>query len=202
MPDPPEQDTFQTLHERLLRGDRLASEELVRLMLPALQEEIVRRFPRVDEQLVSDGVIDALLDYCASPQQFDATQDVPLDRFLATAAWRNVDNLRIGERRRKERERKAGSKKREADVALDPAARNIRREEREQCEERQAAILAALDDPKDKEIMTLRLEGVRDTAPYARILNITDLPVERQREEVKRHKDRITRFLRRKELLP
>ena len=119
-------------------------------------------------------MIDALLDYCASPQQFDATQDVPLDRFLATAAWRNVDNLRIGERRRKECERKAGSKKREADVALDPAARNIRREEREECEERQAAILAALDDPKDKEIMTLRLEGVRDTAPYARILNITD----------------------------
>jgi RNA polymerase sigma-70 factor, ECF subfamily len=202
MPDPPDHDNpLMTLHERLLRGDRLASEELARLQLPPLQEEIARRFPRADEQLVSDGVIDAVLDYCASPHQFDPGKDVPLDRFLATAAWRNVDNLLVGARRRRRREQKAGGEKREADVAFDPAARNIRREEEEECAARRTAILAALDDPKDKEIMALRLDGVRDTAAYARILTITDLPVQRQREEVKRHKDRITRFLRRKGLL-
>ncbi len=202
MPDPPDRDNpLLALHERLLRGDRLASEELARLLLPSLQEELARRFPRADEQLVSDGVIDAVLDYCASPQQFDPGKDVPLDRFLATAAWRNVDNLLVGDRRRRRRERKAGGEKREADVALDHAARNIRREEEEACTARRAAILAALDDPKDREIMVLRLDGVRDTAAYARVLTITDLPIERQREEVKRHKDRITRFLRRKGLL-
>jgi RNA polymerase sigma-70 factor, ECF subfamily len=201
MHDPPDQDSLLILHERLLRGDRLASEELARLVLPPLEEGIARRFPRADEQLTSDGVIDAVLDYCASPQQFDAGKNVPLDRFLATAAWRNVDNLLIGERRRRQREKKAGGGKHEADVALDPAARNIHREEEEQCAVRRDAILAALDDPKDKEIMALRLDGVRDTAAYARILSITDLPIQRQREEVKRHKDRITRFLRRKGLL-
>jgi RNA polymerase sigma-70 factor (ECF subfamily) len=202
MRDPPDHDPLLALHHRLLRGDRLASEELARLMLPLLQEELTRRFPRADEQLVSDGVIDAVLDYCASPQQFDPSKDVPLDRFLATAAWRNVGNLLIGERRRRRREKKAGGEKREADVALEPAARNIRREEEEQWAERRSAILAALDDLKDREIMALRLDGVRDTAAYARILLITDLPIQRQREEVKRHKDRITRFLRRKGLLP
>jgi RNA polymerase sigma-70 factor (ECF subfamily) len=201
MRDPPDQEALKTLHERLQRGDRLASEELARLLLPALLEEVSRRFPRTDEQLISDGVIDAVLDYCEVPDQFDPGKEVPLDRFLSTAAWRNVDNLLISERRRKEREKKAGRKKREADVALDPAARNIQREEQEQCDKRKAALLAALDDPKDREIMALRLEGVRDTAAYARILNITDLPIQRQREEVKRHKDRITRFLRRKGLL-
>jgi len=202
MPDPLEPGTFQCLHERLLSGDRLASEELSCLLLSPLVQEISRRFPRVDEQLVSDGVIDALLDYCACPAQFNSARDVPLDRFLAGAAWRNVGNLVTGEQRRKRRERKAGSKKREADVALDPVARNIRQEELQQIAEEKAALFAALDDPKDKEILRLKLEGIRDTAEFARVLNITHLPVAQQREEVKRWKDRIIRFLRRKGLLP
>jgi RNA polymerase sigma-70 factor (ECF subfamily) len=202
MRDPPDPKALRALHERLLGGDRLASEELSRLVLSCLLEEITRRFPRTDEHLISDGIIDAVLDYCANPKQFNASKDVPLDRFLATAAWRNVDNLLTGERRRKQRERKVGSKKREADVALDPAARNIRREELQQLDEKRAAMFAALDDPKDKEILALRLQGIRATAPYARVLKITRLPLKQQREEVKRHKDRITRSLRRKGLLP
>lgn len=200
MRDPPDRGTFQALHDRLRSGDRLASEELARLLLCPLTEEMVRRFRRVDEQLAHDGVIDAILDYCTYPQQFDPQRDVPLDRFLATAAWRNVDNLLRGERRRKQRERKVGSEKREADVALDPAAGNIRREEQQRLDEGQAAMFAALDDPKDKEILALRLQGVRDTASFARILEITHLPIQRQREEVKCHKDRIAHFLRRKGL--
>jgi RNA polymerase sigma-70 factor (ECF subfamily) len=202
MRDPPDRNALSALHDRLLRGDRLASEELSRLILPPLVEEIGRRFPRVDEQLVSDGVVDAVLDYCACPAQFDTSRDVPLDRFLAAAAWRNVDNLLTAERRRKSRERKVGSKKREADVALDPVARNIRQEELRQLDEKQGAMFAALDDPKDKEILRLKLDGVRDTASFARVLGITHLPVARQREDVRRHKDRIIRFLRRKGLLP
>ena len=89
-----------------------------------------------------------------------------------------------------------------ADVALDPVARNIRQEELQQLDEKQAALFAALDDPKDKEILRLKLDGVRDTGDFARVLSITHLPVAQQREEVKRQKDRIIRFLRRKGLLP
>jgi RNA polymerase sigma-70 factor (ECF subfamily) len=202
MPDPPDPDTLKRLHKRLLDGDRLASEELSRLVIKPLIEEMTRRFRGVDEQLACDGVIDAVLDYCARPAQFNPARDVPLDRYLATAAWRNVDNLLTGERRRKLRERKAGSKKREADVALDPVARNIRQEELQELKEKEAAKFAALDNPKDKEILRLKLDGVRDTASSARVLGITHLPVAQQKEEVKRHKDRIIRFLRRKGLLP
>jgi RNA polymerase sigma-70 factor, ECF subfamily len=201
MSDPPTH-AFQALHERLRRGDRLASEEASRLLLVPLQEEMARRFPRADEQLLSDGVIEALLDYCASPDQFGPGNGVPLDRFLAAAAWRNVSNLLVGEGRRKRREKKAGSKNREADVALDPAARNIRREEQERADEQQAALLAVLDDPRDKEVLLLWLQGVRETAAYVRALNIGDLPLEEQRAQVKRRKDRVLRRLRRKGLLP
>ncbi|HWG46953.1 MAG TPA: hypothetical protein VN688_29590 [Gemmataceae bacterium] len=201
MSDPPEQSDFCSLHERLLNGDRLASEELCRRVLSFLVAEVARKFPRSDEQLVSDGVIDAVLDYCSQPRQYDADAGVPLDRFLALAARRNVANLQCGEQRRKQRERRAGEKKREADVALDPLARNIQQEEREAMEQRRAVLLAALKTARDREILTLWLDGVKDNAAFATVLNVTHLPLDRQRVEVKRHKDRILRFLRRKGLL-
>lgn len=202
MRDPPDRSTLLALHSRLLAGDRLASDPLVQAVLPFLLDEVARKFPRTDDQLVADGVIDAVLDYCCRPQQFDASHDVPLDRFLSAAAWRNVGNELRGERRRKQRERKVGGKKQELDVALDPVAGNIRQEELRELEEKKKAIFDALDDPRDKEIMALRLDGVRDTAVFARVLGITHLAELEQREQVRRHKDRITRFLRRKGLLP
>src|SRR3954470_16890780 len=104
MRDPPDRDALRVLHEQFLRGNRLASEELFRLLLPYLLENVGRRYCRVDEQLVGDGVTDAIMDYCVRPQTFDSAKGAPLDRFLALAARRNVDNLLRGESRRKKRE--------------------------------------------------------------------------------------------------
>src|SRR5262249_26225715 len=146
MQNPPDRDVLGVLHERFLRGDRLASEELVRLLLPFLLENVGRRYRRVDEQFVFDGVIDALMDYCLRPQTFDSSRGAPLDQFLALAARRNVDNLLRGESRRKKREQAVGGRTRESDVALDPVAGNIHREERQQQDEKHAAMLDALED--------------------------------------------------------
>jgi hypothetical protein len=95
------------LHTRLLNGDRIAPEELARLLLSSLSRELARKFPHTDEHLICDGVTDALLEYCARPNNFDTSRGVPLDRFLARAAWRNVANIVRGERRRQAREKKA-----------------------------------------------------------------------------------------------
>jgi RNA polymerase sigma-70 factor (ECF subfamily) len=200
MRDPPET-ILESLHRRLLMGDRLASPELVGHILACLQQEMERLFPQFDPHLVSDGVIDAVLDYCARPTQFDASRGVPLDRFLSRAARGNVRNLMRSERRRKNREKKVGEKKCEIDVALDPAVGNIQQEELKELEGKRAEMLSALKDERDRQMLTLRLEGVRETPPYAQILGITHLPLEEQREQVNRHKERITRFLRRKGLL-
>ena len=202
MRDPPDRNMLLALHSRLLGGDRLAPGELAQAVLPLLLDELRRKFPRTDEQLVADGVVDAVLDYSTRPQQFDASHDVPLDRFLSAAAWRNASNLLRGEHRRKRRERAVGGKKRQEGVVLDPAAGNIRREELRELEDRKKAILDALENPTDREIMALRLDGVRDAGPFARVLGLTHLTEPEQREQVRRHKDRITRFLRRKGLLP
>jgi hypothetical protein len=202
MPEAPDPALLLALHERLMNGDRRSSEELSRLVLSALLDSVARKFQGVDDHLIGDGVIDAVLDYCARPSQFDPSRGVPLFGCLSRAAWCNVENLRCGEKRRKAREQGTATGKREKVVALDPAARKIQQEEQGIVEKRCAAMFDALSNPKDKEILRLRLEGVRATAPYAQVLGITDLPPKQQRDEVKRHKERIRQFLRRKGLRP
>jgi RNA polymerase sigma-70 factor (ECF subfamily) len=179
----------------------VASGELARLLLPYLAAAVARGCPRIDEQLINDAVVDVLLDFCERPGQFDPAQGVPLEGFLSTGARRNVLNALRGERRRKERERKVGSKKHEAVVADDPAAGNIRQEALEQIAKRRVAILEALTSPTDRDVIGLWLDGVRDSAAYATVLGLTHLPTDEQRADVERHKERILRFLRRKGLI-
>ena len=52
--------------------------------------------------------------------------------------------------------------------------------------------------PNDQQLLALRLQGVRRTEAFAEILGITHLPIETQRREVKRAKDRIDKMLRRR----
>ena len=52
-------------------------------------------------------------------------------------------------------------------------------------------------DPRDRQILALRLQGERRTEAFAEILGLSYLPIEAQRREVKRAKDRIDKILRR-----
>lgn len=201
MLDPPDRATLQALHTRLCGGDRVASEELTRLLLSYLAAAVARGCRRTDDQFIHDAVVDALLDYIERPARFDPSQNVPLEGFLSTAARRNVLNAIRGERRRKERERKVGSKKHEAAVGDDPVAGNIRQEDLARLAERRAAILEALSSPTDREVIGLWLDGVRDSTAYAAVLHVTHLPTGEQRAEVERQKERILLFLRRKGLI-
>jgi hypothetical protein len=59
-------------------------------------------------------------------------------------------------------------------------------------------MMRLLQDPTDRQILALRLRGERRTAAFAAILNISHLPLEMQRREVKRAKDRIDKVIRRR----
>ena len=50
-------------------------------------------------------------------------------------------------------------------------------------------------DTTDRQLFLLMLNGVRETAPYAEIMQLELLPVSKQRREVKRAKDRLTKKL-------
>jgi RNA polymerase sigma-70 factor (ECF subfamily) len=186
------------LHTRLLNGDRIAPEELVRLLLNPLSRELGRKFPHTDEHLVCDGVTDALLEYCAKPSNFDASRGIPLDRFLAQAAWRNLANIVRGETRRKGREKRAVfDLPCDEFVELDPAAGNFLQEEEIRRQQQAAELLEKVKDSVDKRVLELQLKGERRTKEFARVMNISHLSVEKQRREVKRAKDRIDKLLKR-----
>jgi RNA polymerase sigma-70 factor (ECF subfamily) len=187
------------LHGRLLAGDRTASEEVMRLLHALLIQEVSTQFRHTDQHIIWDGVIDAVLDYCARPQQFDAERGISLKRFLRLAARRNIVNILRGEQRRKVREEVAGHAWAVSSVELDPAAGNLlQQEEATQRQRQQVALTQALQNPNDQQLLALRLQGIRRTEAFAEVLGITHLPIEAQRREVKRAKDRIDKMLRRR----
>jgi RNA polymerase sigma-70 factor (ECF subfamily) len=185
------------LHHRLCNGDRTASEELAELMLEPLVDALARRFPRTDGQTVWDGVVDALLDYCARPHQFDEGRGVPLGRFLLMASRRNVTNLLRGEARRRAREETAHGNASAAVEVDSPAGNILQQEESRELQRQQEGMMEQLSDQRDRQILALRLHGERRTEAFAEILGIAHLPIEAQRREVKRAKDRIDKILRR-----
>jgi hypothetical protein len=198
MPPRSESSQLLALHRRLCDGDRTAPDELAELLLEPLVAAISRRFPRTDEQVIWDGVVEAFLEYCARPSQFDARHKVPLERFLQMAATRNLQNLLRGEARRRARQERVA----EADgaaVELDPVVGNLlQREEHQRLQRQEEDMMRLLQDPTDRQILALRLRGERRTAAFAAILNISHLPLEMQRREVKRAKDRIDKVIRRR----
>jgi hypothetical protein len=54
-----------------------------------------------------------------------------------------------------------------------------------------------LEEPRDRAILRLMMDGVRETEEYAEVLQVHDLAQEEQREIVKRNKDRIKKTLQR-----
>ncbi len=187
------------IHRRLRDGDRMASDELAELVLDHLVEWVARRYPHTDEQIIWDGVSEAFLDYCARPHQFDERHGVPLDRFLHMASWRNVANTLRNNRRRQAHEEKVARTSATLPVELDPVVENLlQQEESAQLQQQEEDFMDLLQDPKDRQILALRLQGERRTEAFAAILGISHLPVEDQRRQVKRAKDRIDKILRRK----
>ena len=58
-----------------------------------------------------------------------------------------------------------------------------------------AQVRSILVNPDDERILLLMLDGERRTEPYAEALGIADRPIDEQRRDVKRHKDRIGKRL-------
>lgn len=198
MPPRFESSPLVALHRRLCDGDRTASDELAALVLNPLVERVSRRYPRTDTQIVWDGVSEAFLDYCSRPHQFDEQRGLALDRFLQMASRRNIANILRSHVRRQAREEEAARVYASAAVELDPVVGNLLyQEENAQLHQQEEDLLNLLQDPKDRQILALRLQGERRTEAFAAILGVSHLPIEAQRREVKRAKDRIDKILRR-----
>jgi hypothetical protein len=108
-----------------------------------------------------------------------------------------VANSLRGEKRRKVREQQASCTFGAPFVALGPEAGNLLQEEAARQQQQHAQLMSMLPNQQDRQILALRLQGERRTEAFAKILQISHLPIAEQRREVKRAKDRIDKFLRR-----
>lgn len=189
------------LHQRLLAGDVTASAEIADTYLPELVTYMEGRNPAVDDpHLPAQAAIDALYNYLQRPEQYNP-EKATLDAYLRMSA--QGDLLNALEKQAREHRRQGG----EQAVELDAPGAEYQIEAstgltvEEQVDSRISPVWpkieALIPDPVDLEIVRLMMEKVRKTSAFASILGITHLSSEEQEQQVKRHKDRLKKRLKR-----
>lgn len=184
------------IHERLLAGDVTAPAELAEGLIEPLLQRLTKKYPQLhDSDLFYDAVTDALMSYIKRPAQFDPTKRT-LIGFLVMAAEGDLLNALAKEKRRRQKEIPL------EDVELEVSAGNSEIEEgnsetEPEREKLRQALPRIFGDPKDLLMVELMMSGERTTEAFVKVLEIRHLPMEQQRREVKRHKDRLKKRLER-----
>jgi DNA-directed RNA polymerase specialized sigma24 family protein len=190
-----------TLHQLLLEGDPTATAQIAEAFMPWMIEQLGHRYSNLrDPHLIDTAVADALINYFGRPDQYDPARG-SLAIYLRMSA--NGDLLNLLKRSRKE----TSSQRSGQIVELDDP--NVEHEVEIQAEfDLEAWVLSQqspvwewlprlLPDPIDQEILSLMLEGVRETEPYAEVLGLSAKLADEQAVIVKRSKDRLKKKLQR-----
>jgi RNA polymerase sigma factor (sigma-70 family) len=185
------------IHRRLLSGDPIASAQLARVYLAPVVAHLRARFPDVrDRDLLWDAAADAILSCAEEPSTYDP-QKSGLFGYLKMSARGDLLNA-------------LGRESRRRNVELDAVGRNRLQEddEEEHASERDPEAVArsdetmrrvheALPDPRDRQILHLMMDQVRETRVFAEVLGIENKDEAEQRRIVKRNKDRIKKRIQR-----
>ena len=190
------------LHERLLAGDPAAPAELAERLLPLLRARLAGWAATLDDpHLVPSAVGLVIAHYLTDPSRFDPDRG-GLVAYLAMEVRGDVLNELDSRKRRRRHEVPAAEL-----VELEPRGRDSTVEEEaldavDPIGVSPAAVQAARQalgefDEVDRRMLEMMVEGVRPTSAYAALLGISHLPVDLQREAVKKHKDRLQKRLER-----
>jgi RNA polymerase sigma-70 factor (ECF subfamily) len=194
-----ERDEGDRLHARMLAGEPTAPSEVAQRYLEPLIAQLARRHPNLpDPHLVESAVDDALLSYLMRPDQFDPRR-LSLERYLRMSAHGDLLNALRAHAARLNPQRQR--------VALDDALAEQEVESPlDLTVEEQAAISQSpvwgrlhelVPDAVDYTMVLLMMDGERSTEAYADALGLGALPADDKAAEVKRHKDRLRKHLRR-----
>jgi hypothetical protein len=150
-------------------------------------------FPQAAPDAAETAFTDIVLELHEADGEPDAlTAPWPLVR---VRCWRRLRALVRSERARRVREaRWAGTQRQEV-----PPRDLVAEQRAEAMAEMADQIRESLMDDRMRTTFDLWLEGERETEVYAAALGLEALPVAEQRRAVKREKDRLRVFLRRKE---
>jgi DNA-directed RNA polymerase specialized sigma24 family protein len=188
MDTPPTDDAG--LLDRLRAGDPLAPSQFCERFLPVLlgNRGWAAGLTR-DGHAVEQAAHDALLAFVRRPHAYDPS-GLALIPYLRNSA--RCDLLNALKREQRHAQRRAPL---EAVELRPPAGNNQQRAADRLGGDTRAALLrrlrAELPDPLDWDAMCLLIDGVRETAVYARLYGLEALPVVEQTRQVKRHKDRL-----------
>ncbi len=178
-------DPITQLHERILLGDSIAIDTLVRMLLLDGRRRLRRRFPHTDPQQAEQALEDAILSYIHNPTQFDAVCGTSLSSFLALTAWGRLANAVKSDRQRKRREAMYASSQttaRESAIeSIEPDRKVINRLLKREADLPMRAALSAW------------LEGDRRTARFAELPCWLALQPRELARAVKRRKDRFVK---------
>ncbi|HEX2914055.1 MAG TPA: hypothetical protein VH186_24845 [Chloroflexia bacterium] len=201
--DKPEPQRGLAFHQRLLENDPVVTVEIAETYLPLLLKHLQRKYPKVDQDLLSDAATEAYFNYTNNPQSFKPELNTGnLLEYLKMSANGDVKNALA----RLKREQRQYIPPDEVELSL--VAGNINIEEeiigREEVTSRLIEFKQRLsgefelitDNELDRKLLALMELKERRTAEYARLLGIEHLSLSEQQKIVKRHKDRLN--LRRK----
>jgi DNA-directed RNA polymerase specialized sigma24 family protein len=180
------------LHDLIIKGDQEALQELLDRLGGLLRRQLRRAFSHAPDDLIIDAANDALIEYALRPAMFDVSRNVPLERFLYRAAWRNLADSTKAAAKRREREARYVQL---SPLLVDPAAE---RDPDSNCDDNvKLRILEIAAGPREQSDLLLWLNGERRTGPIAAVLGMNHLDAPGQRQEVKRFKDRLVKRIRR-----
>jgi DNA-directed RNA polymerase specialized sigma24 family protein len=189
-------------HQEIINQDSpTAFAQLSELALPHLIGFLRREFPQVDAHLQETAVIDSLLTYHQAPEKYDPTK-LTLFAYLRMAARHDLLNA-IDKNNRQNRpliniDEPTLQPQLAAENNLEDEAFSLAEWLGNDTDLSEQALLRNFEgtlSTTDRQLFLLMLNGVRETDPYAQILQLSHAPVTEQRREVKRAKDRLTKSL-------
>jgi len=199
----PPVDWQNDIHQRIVSGNPTAFSELCEQILDHLVDHLLKQESgRNNEALCVEVATDTLLKYEQNPDKYNPSKGLSLVGYLRMDARGDLKNALDKEIRR--------SKKlvafEDPDVAERIGSRNYVQEATELDEwaeelTGQTAIDLIkeledeLDDIEKRIVADWIIDGKRDTESIAEILGITGQPIDYQRDEVKKAKDRLKKKL-------
>ena len=190
-----EEQLGRELHQKLLAGDVTATARISEAYFEEVLNRLERKHTSEHHDLVFSAVADAFMNYFKRPEQYQPDH-LPLTNYLYMSANGDFLNLLKQEKRLiKEIDESVELDTDSSEYQIEAIDHKIESHLYDQ--EIWSKIKEILSSTSDQELVRLLLDGVRETEPYAAILEIADKPMEEQRKIVKQHKDRLKKQLQR-----
>jgi RNA polymerase sigma-70 factor (ECF subfamily) len=193
---------LNVLHQRLLAGDVTAPRELAERLIPLVRRRLGQLERSVeDPAMVRSAIGFVIARYLREPKRFDPERG-SLVGYLAMEARGDVLNELEALRRRRVHECPVDNPVEQGRPGRDSTVEEEVLERLDPVDVPPDVARAALQalselDGVDRRLVQMMADGVRSTAAFAAVLELSHLPVELQRKDVKRHKDRLGKILER-----